>query len=86
MKGIEEGVHLLEILGWLLFQTVVFREEGAERRKHIEHGLDILPVAAEPEQITALVGADLLNDLLDNDLAARTEQSTQTGEAENVLT
>ena len=84
-EGLEEGVYLLEILGRLLFQTVVFREEGTKRWEHIEHGLDVLSVTAEPKQITALVDTDLLDDLLDDDLATGSEQRARIHETDDVL-
>ena len=85
LESIEESVHDFEILVGLLLQTVIAREEGSQRGKQVEHGLDVLLAAADPKQILTLVDTDLLDDLLDDNLAAGGEQSSRIGETEDML-
>ena len=85
LEGVEEGVHLLEILGRLLFQPMIAGEEGSKRRKHAEHGLDVLLVAADPKQIATLVDADLLDNLLDDDLSALPKEGAWIGQTEDMV-
>ena len=85
LEGSEEGVHLFEILGSLLFQAMVAREESSERGKHVEHCLDVRLGTADPEQILIIEDAEFLDDLLDDDLASRGEETTRVGQTEDVL-